>query len=449
MSSFTRSLVARTCVLLALAGEAAIADSQNVSANTLPIDLATTLRLAGAQNLDVQLAHNAVEQAHAGYASALESFLPSIVPAARYLHHSGRTQAVDGSILDVTKHSEEQNLAVTGQIVIGESVFNSLQGRRLVSAAEAGASAQEQSVALQAAQQYFELVRARALVDVITQGLSVSQSYQQQLGEAVRIGIAFKGDQLRVETQSERLQLDLTRARQQQRLAAARLAQTLHLDPLVELMPAEAEPAPLALADLNATPQDLLKNALENRPELLQSQALIAAAEQSRRGALYGPLLPTLGAQFSSGHLDGGPNDIDANGGSTRDRAIGLSWRIGPGGLFDVGRIRSTNAKLFAAQISNEKLRDEVSRQVIESYTRVQSLFEQVRVARLNMSSAAETLRLSRERKELGVGTVLEDVQAQQELVRARSDYVNSVTELNQEQYGLLRAVGSGVRQAP
>jgi outer membrane protein TolC len=42
---------------------------------------------------------------------------------------------------------------------------------------------------------------------------------------------------------------------------------------------------------------------------------------------------------------------------------------------------------------------------------------------------------------------VLEDIQAQQELVRARSDYIGSVTELNQEQYGLMRAIGSALRQ--
>jgi len=434
------------CALLALLSATRLALPQESNANTLPIDLATTLRLAGAQNLDVQLAVNAVAQAHAGYASALQSFLPAIVPAARYLHHSGRAQAVDGTLLDVTKHSEERNVGLTGQVVIGESIFNTLAARRLIGAAEAGASAEQQSVALSAARQYFELVRARALVDVITQGLNVSQSYQQQLGEAVRIGIAFRGDQLRVATQSERLQLDLTRARQQQRLAAAKLAQTLHLDPLVDLTPGETDPVPLALADLSVAPEELLKTALESRPELQQSQALIAAAEQSRRGALYGPLLPTLGAQYSRGQLDGGPDDIDANGGPTRDRVVALSWRIGPGGLFDIGRIRSTNAKLFAAQISDEKLRDEIARQVIEGYARVQSLFEQVRIARLTMTSAAETLRLSRERKELGVGTVLEDVQAQQELIRARSDYVNSVTELNQEQYGLLRASGAGIR---
>jgi outer membrane protein TolC len=71
---------------------------------------------------------------------------------------------------------------------------------------------------------------------------------------------------------------------------------------------------------------------------------------------------------------------------------------------------------------------------------RVQSLFEQVRLAKSSTKSAAETLRMTRERKELGVGIVLEDIQAQQELIRARSDHVASVTELNQEQFALLRS---------
>jgi len=77
---------------------------------------------------------------------------------------------------------------------------------------------------------------------------------------------------------------------------------------------------------------------------------------------------------------------------------------------------------------------------------RVQSLFEQLRVARLNVSSAEETLRLTRHRKELGVGVVLEDIQAQQELLKARSDYVVIVTQLNQQQYELMRSVGAPLR---
>jgi len=46
----------------------------------------------------------------------------------------------------------------------------------------------------------------------------------------------------------------------------------------------------------------------------------------------------------------------------------------------------------------------------------------------------------------LGVGIVLEDIQAQQELLKARSEYVAIVTQLNQQQYGLMRSVGAPLR---
>jgi len=417
------------------------------AASSYPIDLPTTLRLAGAQNLDVQLAHNAVDEAHANYASALERFLPTLAPSASYLHHSGFDQDVSGRVVDVTKHAETTGAYLTAQIPVGDAIFTSLQTHQLVAAADAGAKVQEQDSSLVAAQQYFALVSAGALVEVVTDSLRISQSYEQQLKEAVQIGIAFKGDALRVETQTERLQLDLTRARQQQRLAATQLAQTLHLQPTIELIPAEREPAPLALADLNSSPEDLIRTALQNRPEVARSTALIAAAEDSRRGAIYGPLLPTVGGQAFAGQFNGAPGDAPDSGGARRDYVVGLSWKIGPGGLLDYGRIRSSGAKLTAAELSDEKLRDQIGREVVDGYTRVQSLFEQLRVARVNLNSAEETLRLTRQRKQMGVGVVLEDIQAQQELLKVRTDLVTIVTELNQQQYALLHSVGTALRR--
>jgi outer membrane protein TolC len=425
--------------------------SQSAAADaTYPIDLATALRLAGAQNLDVQLARNAVDEAHANYASAVERFLPSLVPSASYLSHTGRDQRVEGVLLDVSKHSDTTGAYLTAQIPVGDAIFTALQTHQLVAASDAGATAQERDSGLAAAQQYFDLVKAQALVGVVGDALSISQSYELQLNEAVRIGIAFKGDALRVQTQTQRLQLDLTRARQQQRLSTTQLVQTLHLEPLIELVPAEREPAPLALAELSTSPKELIRTALENRPELARSTALIGAAEQSRRGAIYGPLIPTIGGQAFAGEFNGGGdarfNGITADGGPRQDYAVGLSWKIGPGGLFDWGRIRASGARLTAAQLSDEKLRDQIRREVVDAYTQVQSLFEQLRVARLNLSSAEETLHLTRHRKELGVGVVLEDIQAQQELLKARTDYVAIVTQLNQQQYGLLRTVGAPLR---
>jgi outer membrane protein TolC len=410
---------------------------------TYPIDLATALRLAGAQSLDVQLARNAVDEAHANYVSSVEQFIPALVPSASYLRHTGRDQNVDGTLIDAPKHSDREGAYLTAQVPVGDAIFSALQTHQLVAAADAGETAQERDSGLAAAQQYFDLVSARALVDVVSQALSISQSYEQQLNEAVRIGIAFKGDAFRVQTQTQRLQLDLTRAQQRQRLAATQLAKTLHLEPLVELTPAEREPAPLALADLNTSPRELIHTALENRPELARSTAQIAAAQQARRGAIYGPLIPTIGAQAFAGQFNGGPGNITANGGPRQDYQVGLSWRVGPGGLFDFGRIRANGAKLTAAELTDEKLRDQIGSEVVDGYTQVHSLFEQLRVARLNLSSAEETLRLTRHRKELGVGVVLEDIQAQQELLQGRSDVINVITELNQQQYALLHSVGA------
>ena len=436
--------VAMVCALMVTLQ--ARAAGEPAAASTLPIDLATSLRLAGAQNLDVQLARNALEQARAGYTSALTSFVPALVPTASYLRHSGVGQAVGGSVVDASRRSTTLGAGLMLQVPVGEATFATLQNRQLVAAADAAAKTEEQNSTLTAARRYFDLVRAFAQTDVVTQALAVSEDYQRQLGEAVRIGIAFRGDLLRVETQSQRLQLDLARARQQQALASTSLAQALHLDPLVRLVPAEAEPVPLALADLNASAQSLLKTALEQRPEVAQSHALVMAAEEARRGVLYGPLVPTLSAQAGRGHLSGGPLGEDRISGRANDVVFGLSWRIGPGGLFDPGRIRSSRFKVRAAELIEERQREAVSREVADSHARVTSLFEQVRIARANITFAAEALRLTRERKELGVGTVLEDIQAQQELVKARSEYIVSVTELNQEQYALQRATGSALK---
>src|SRR5258706_13532513 len=172
--------------------------------STYQIDLATVLRLAGAQNLDVHLARSAVDEARANYASAVERFLPSFVPAASYLGHSGRDQRVEGPLLDVSKHSDTAGAYLTAQIPVGDAIFTALQTHQLVAASDTGATAQEPDLALAAAQQYFDLVSAQALVEVVNDALRVSQSYEQQLSEAVRIGIAFKGDAVRVQTQTQR-----------------------------------------------------------------------------------------------------------------------------------------------------------------------------------------------------------------------------------------------------
>ena len=406
------------------------------------IDLPTALRLAGAQNLDVQLAREKLAEAKANRDLAVAQFFPWLSPGITYRRHDNLIQDVAGNIIDVHKQSYAPGATLGSQLDLGDAIYKSLAARQLAKAAGQALEAQRQETTLAAAQGYFDLLMTQAGVGVAQEAVGIAANYEQQVQHAVAAGIAFKGDQLRVKVQAERNRLLLRQAAEQQRTAAARLAQTLRLDPAVELAAAEADLTPLTLVEPNQALDSLVQQALLSRPELRQNRSLVEAARQAKKGAVYGPLVPSLGAQAFFGGLGGGKRGSPDRLGEQEDYAIGLAWRIGPGGLFDSGRIRATDARWHAAQVQADKTRDDITRQVVEAFTRLHSLADQMDIAKQALTAAEEGLRLAQARKEFAVGIVLENIQAEQDLTRARLDYLKAIVEFNKAQYALSRAVG-------
>lgn len=418
-------------------------------ATNFPIDLPTALRLAGAQNLDVQIAREQLKQARADRDSAIEQFIPWLSPGVGYHRRDGMAQAVPaGTVTEAHYQSYAPGGAIAAQVELGDAIYQSLAARQLVQAADHALNAQSSDAILAAAEGYLDLVRSRAQVGVQTESLRISREYQAQLHRAVAAGVVFKGDELRVQVQSEHYQIAVRRALELQRVTAARLAQVLHLDPSVELVPQESDLVPLSLVATNTTLDFLVQAAMKGRPELKRGDALIQAARDSNNGAVYGPLIPYLGGQFFAGGLGGGPDGGHSTFGGMEDTTVMLGWRIGPGGLLDRGRVNAARARLQTARLGREKVRDEVTRQVVESEVRRRSLGDQLEMARASLATASETLRLTQQRKEVGVGVVLENIQAQQELARARADYLDAVADFDKAQYSLVHAIG-GLIAAP
>src|SRR5204863_3156631 len=81
-----------------------------------PVDLPTVLRLASAQNLDIQIARERLKEAKANHDSAVELFLPWISPGAVYRRHENRIQDVMGNIIDADKQSYTGGGTVTAQV---------------------------------------------------------------------------------------------------------------------------------------------------------------------------------------------------------------------------------------------------------------------------------------------------------------------------------------------
>jgi outer membrane protein TolC len=416
---------------------------------TSPIDLPTVLRLAGARNLDVQIARERLNEAEANRQIALEQFIPSLTPGITYHRRDGMAQAVPaGTVSETDFQSYAPGGTVAAQVALGDAIYQSLAAKQLVKAAGQTLEAQSQDVALSAAQAYFDLLKAKALVGVVKEAVNISEEYQKQLHDAVGAGIAFKGDELRVQTQTESYQISFQQALEQQRVGDVNLAVILHLDSTVELVPFDPDLVPLLLFPTHVASDSLIQQALNSRPELKANQALVMAARDAKNGAVYGPLIPSVSSQVFAGGLGGGHDNAPNNFGNSEDYLVGVGWRIGPGGLFDFGRIKANKARLAATQLGEAKLKDTVISQVVAAVTRVQSLFEQIALAQRKLAVASETLRLTRERKQYGVGIVLEDIQAEQALTQAQSDYVTAVAEHNKAQYGLNKAVG-GLPAAP
>lgn len=412
------------------------------AATNQPIDLPTALKLAGAQNLDVQLARERLREAQANHDAALYNFFPWLSPGVAFKRHEGRLQDVGGTILDTTKQNYTAGLNVEARLELGETWFKALAAKQLAQAADHAVEAQRQESVFLAALGYFDLVKARATTAVAADAARIAGDYADQLQRGVELGLTFKGDALRARGQAERNQLAVQQATEQQRIAAARLAQVLRLDPSVDLLPADNELLPVILTSTNAALDSLVAQALSTRPELKQGAALTAAAKKTRAAATVGPLIPSLGAQAFLGGLGGGRGSSTGSFGDTESVALTLGWRLGPGGIFDSAREQSATARLAATSLAADKAKDEIIRQVVEAHTRVHSLTAQLATLKRSLATAEEAFRLTRERKERGFGVVLENIFAEQELTRARSDYVAAVAEFNKAQHTLLRATG-------
>ena len=408
------------------------------------IDLPTALRLAGASNLDVQIAREKVNEARAASDSARARFFPFIVPSVVVRRHEENVQEAGGGIIDADKQSLSAGIAINAQLDLGETYYQNLVAKQLVRSSEAALAGRQREITYRAAIGYFDLARARAAVIAAEEAARITGRHAEQIGATAEAGLTFQGDAARVRAARERAELTLLRARTDQRIAAARLAELLRLDPAVDLAPVDADLSPMTLATTTEDVGGLISQALAKRPELDEAAARLEAARTNRRAATTGPLIPTLGAQAAIGGLGGGPSgsSVTRDFDSSHDFSFGVSWRVGPGGLLDRNRQREMAARERQGELEQEKVRDVIRRQVVEQHARLRSLASQIEFAKKTLEAADQTARLSRQRRETGVGAALEDLQAEDELARARRDYLSTIADYNLAQYALKFAVG-------
>lgn len=404
-----------------------------------PVDLPTVLRLAGANSLDIAFVREKVHEAYARSQLAEELFWPMfLVPAARFLRHEGRTQATDGSFLNVDKQQLFAGGGGSLRWEVGDAIYQTLSASQRYEGAQSALEATEQVVLFEAASAYYDLVREHLKAKVSEQSAEISEKLSSQLEIAVQAGRGFKGDALRARVQYAGSKLSALRSREAIKLASIRLGSLLRLAPGIELYPSEDVPALLQLIPPDAKDPDLLAEALEQRPEVRQAKAEWTASQYDGTGATWGPLIPAVQADAGLGALGPVPSNLS----STRDYALTLGWRIGPGGLFDSGRQNLAEARARQAQINVERIRQRVADEVLSSLAQVRAKEDQRKLAEQAVRDAEEALRLNQDRQAQNIGIPLEVIQAEEALTRARLDLYGAITDYNQSQLKAFTSTG-------
>ena len=413
----------------------------NAYSASVHVDLQTVMKLAGANNDEIQLARVKHTESIAESKQAWQRFWPSLSLGAGYRGHDGRIQDVAGAVFDARKQQYTVGTAILIDWSPGDLYYSALAAQQKALAAEQLAEKSRRDILQEAVNRYFQLLAAEAALAIIEDDLQITQDYEKQLSGAVTSGTAFRADLLRVKTQVSRAKLTIRQTQEKRDLAAAALSETLRLPPQTELRPAKSDLVPVRLNGQVGV-ATLISQAAQNRPEMKAAGAANSAAVLETDRARVAPMIPNVQAGYTLGGLGGGFGNQTGNFGRQQDFFLGLGWKIGPGGLFDQQRQKIANAREESSLLQTGQIKAAIGREVVEAAAKSQSAHDQISINDEAVTAAEEMVKLAKERQASQLGVVLEYLLAREELTRARQSRVLAVTEFNKAQHELKRAVG-------
>lgn len=179
-----------------------------------------------------------------------------------------------------------------------------------------------------------------------------------------------------------------------------------------------------------------LDRAYGNRSDYRSAQALVKAAEFTRRSAAA-ERYPTVAASFDYGTIG---QSITQNHG-TFTAAIGVNIPIYEGGRTEA-KITEADAALKQREAERDALRSRIEFEVRTVFLDLKSTLDQVQLASNANSLAEAQVVQARDRFAAGVATSLEVVQAQQALAVASDNYISSLFNYNLAKGSLARTAG-------
>jgi outer membrane protein TolC len=419
------------------------------------LDLSTALQLVAGQNPQVAFAHQRIAEASARLDAAEALWLPTIRAGISLNRHEGTLQNSNGQIVDVSRNSLQggfgdravgagtnQTPGLSAEFHLSDAVFAPRIAERNLEASNFESWSTYHDQMLRASTAYLELLRAH-------QEKAIATETRNNAGELVRLTTSFaktgqgaQADADRAATELAIRRNDVARADEAVQVAAARLAEVLHLDAPVRVVPVEQQVAPIELVSMEPTVQQMVSIGLSSRPEVGESSQLVAAACERLKREQYAPLLPSVLLGMSYGGFGGGLGDNISNFDDRFDVDVSAVWELRNLGRGDVAAQEVAQAQIEQARYREIETLDRISREIVESRSQTRSRHRQIETAQSAVKAAQQSYARNRQRINEGQGLPIEFLQSLQALDQAQREYLRSVSDYNVAQFRLHHALG-------
>jgi outer membrane protein TolC len=447
---------------------------------SIDITLRDVLNSALSNNLPIKISQSSNQERKWNYIEALSGFLPSITNDISYQRLDGNYVSPAGLAIGI--HNPYLTMASGFQQYLfkgGGILYTAKQNQARYRASKFELSGTVNDMLLESAERYYDLVRNDVLLQIRVKAVEVSKTLLVVNQDLFDNGVNTELDVLQAKYQLSADRQHLIKQQVARRKSAIKLATILNIDQGTDLSIRNRMVAKARLIDSALRPADLLKIAIDKRPELKRYEQLRLAAKDAIKVA-RSTLLPSVavtGTAIGSGSyasnaslssLQTQQTSLSSSGASvgaissagglplatggsgpkpwtTRSLftiGVDMQWNLGGLGLQEVAQVRAKQWEARRVQLEFNRELEKILQEVRDSYLASVSTENLIVETTAAVKYAEEGLRLAELRFKEGVGTYLDVINAQKSYTDALIDKANAIIEFDQAQAKLLHAIG-------
>jgi outer membrane protein len=309
-------------------------------------------------------------------------------------------------------------------LTVGQMITDFGRTSNLIAMAKLNASAQDQvtestraQILLATSRAYFAVLRAHSVLTVANQTVAARQTVSDQVTALAESKLKSTLDVSFANVNLADAKLLLVQAQNDLKAAEADLATAIGLPNEAGFDLAE-EPMPPQLPDQVA---DLIRQAMQNRPELKNLRLEQSAAERFTKAehALY---FPSIGVAGTAGFVPTGVANVPGRYGAI---GMNVSIPIFNGGLFKA-RQTAAEMKAKAAGENVNDLQNRVTRDVRVAWLNATTAYDRMALTRQLLDQATAALELAQIRYDNALGNIVELSTAQLNLTAAQIAVANA-----------------------